>query len=366
MASILKVGDKWRALIRRKGHKAQCKTFPTKAQAEVWARQREADLDRGEAAPADTGITIGQLIDTYRDLRDKSRPISDSSNEHYQLVKLKKELGDKRAMTIKPQDLVDFASKRKNVDKAGPYTVNMDVSKLGTALRYAASALHITIPDVVGSARPLLAHLGLIGGGGKRERRPTEDELRRVIAHLDAEYGRIYADAVAFAAVAAMRRGEVCSILWKDLDREKRLIGAWRKHPRKAKTWEQVPLLGEAWDIVCRQPDEDERIFPIHPQTLTKYFTQTCSALGIPDLHLHDLRHEGTSRLFEAGYEIQQVALVTGHRDWRNLKRYTNLRPEDLTKQPAPQPRQGAGQSRGSRTSASRAVGKSSRGKAQR
>jgi integrase len=365
VASILKVGDKWRALIRRKGHKSQCKSFPTKAQAEAWARQREADLDRGEAAPADTGITIGQLIDTYRDLRDKSRPISDSSNEHYQLVKLRKELGDKRAMSMKPQDLVDFAAKRKN-EGAGPYTVNMDVSKLGTALRYAASALHVTIPDIVGSARPLLTHLGLIGGGGKRERRPTEDELRRIIAHLDAEYGRIYADAVAFAAVAAMRRGEVCSILWKDLDREKRLIGAWRKHPRKTKTWEHVPLLGEAWDIVIRQPEDDERIFPIHPQTLTKYFTQTCAALDIPDLHLHDLRHEGTSRLFEEGYAIQQVALVTGHRDWRNLKRYTNLRPEDLTKPQARPPRQGNAQPRGSRTTASRAARKSSPGKGQR
>ena len=53
-------------------------------------------------------------------------------------------------------------------------------------------------------------------------------------------------------------------------------------------------------------------------------------AMSIPDLHFHDLRHEGTSRLFEQGYEVQQVALVTGHKDWRHLKRYTNLRPEDL------------------------------------
>jgi site-specific recombinase XerD len=52
--------------------------------------------------------------------------------------------------------------------------------------------------------------------------------------------------------------------------------------------------------------------------------------LSIPNLHFHDLRHEGTSRLFEEGFEIQQVALVTGHKDWRHLRRYTNLRPEDL------------------------------------
>jgi site-specific recombinase XerD len=52
--------------------------------------------------------------------------------------------------------------------------------------------------------------------------------------------------------------------------------------------------------------------------------------LKIIDLHFHDLRHEGTSRLFEAGFSIEQVALVTGHKDWKMLRRYTHLKPEGL------------------------------------
>ncbi|HEY2753210.1 MAG TPA: tyrosine-type recombinase/integrase [Phenylobacterium sp.] len=47
---------------------------------------------------------------------------------------------------------------------------------------------------------------------------------------------------------------------------------------------------------------------------------------------VHDLRHEAASRLFEAKFTIEQVALVTGHKDWKMLKRYTNLRPEQLHK----------------------------------
>jgi site-specific recombinase XerD len=57
--------------------------------------------------------------------------------------------------------------------------------------------------------------------------------------------------------------------------------------------------------------------------------------LKIEDLHFHDLRHEGTSRLFEAGFSIEQVALVTGHKDWKMLRRYTHLRPEHLHSVPA-------------------------------
>jgi len=52
--------------------------------------------------------------------------------------------------------------------------------------------------------------------------------------------------------------------------------------------------------------------------------------LGIEDLTVHGLRHEATSRLFELGYEIHEVAQFTFHRSWEELKRYTNLRPENL------------------------------------
>ena len=44
----------------------------------------------------------------------------------------------------------------------------------------------------------------------------------------------------------------------------------------------------------------------------------------------NDLRHEGASRLFEAGFWIGQVPLVTGHEDWKMLRRYTHLKPESL------------------------------------
>lgn len=52
--------------------------------------------------------------------------------------------------------------------------------------------------------------------------------------------------------------------------------------------------------------------------------------LHFHDLHFHDLRDEGTSRLFEAGFSIEHVALVTGHKDWKMLRRYTYLKPEGL------------------------------------
>jgi integrase len=51
---------------------------------------------------------------------------------------------------------------------------------------------------------------------------------------------------------------------------------------------------------------------------------------GITGLRFHDLRHEATSRLFEKGLNVMEVASVTGHKTLQMLKRYTHLNAVDL------------------------------------
>lgn len=332
MASVIKVNGKWRALVRRKGHKPICKTHATKAAADAWGRAIEAKLDAGLPV-AEERSTVADLIDEYRRLRGTSRPVLDTSTEHYTLKQLKAGLGDKHVARLTPQDLAGYCTMRRD-EGAGPYTCNMDISKLGTVLRYAGMSMNLPAVDVVAAARPLLKHLGLIGGGGRRERRPTAEELHDITTWLADNKGELFAEIVRFAVATAMRRGEIERLTWADVDKKKRLVLVRdRKDPRQKQGNDQwVPLLGEAWLVLERQVrvDGEARIFPIGASTVSKYFTEACVALSVPDLHFHDLRHEGTSQLFEEGYEIQQVALVTGHKDWRHLRRYTNLKPEDL------------------------------------
>jgi site-specific recombinase XerD len=72
------------------------------------------------------------------------------------------------------------------------------------------------------------------------------------------------------------------------------------------------------------------RVVPYNPRSVGTAFRRACVDACVKDLHFHDLRHEGTSRLFEVGLSIEQVALVTGHKDWKMLRRYTHIRPEAL------------------------------------
>ena len=92
-----------------------------------------------------------------------------------------------------------------------------------------------------------------------------------------------------------------------------------------------VPLLAGSFDIVKRQPQNDDLIFPYNPRSVTAGFQRVRNELGIEDLRYHDLRREGASRLFEKGYSIEEVAQVTGHRNLNILWQvYTQLFPHKL------------------------------------
>ncbi|WP_198022751.1 MULTISPECIES: hypothetical protein [unclassified Methylosinus] len=69
-------------------------------------------------------------------------------------------------------------------------------------------------------ARIALNRLGLVGKGNERDRRPTQDEIDRIIARSDLTpqltipLGRI----VRFAIATAMRLDEICRVAWEDFD----------------------------------------------------------------------------------------------------------------------------------------------------
>jgi integrase len=333
MASIVQTAaGTFRVLVRRKGNKTLCKTFASRKDAERWARQTEADIERGAVVKSTEGATVGDAITEYIKLRDEgARPIAPQSNEVYMLRWLERDLGDDVIASIKPQRLALYCQRR-GKSGAGPYTIGMEISKLGTVLKYSAMALGETFPDLVGQARPLLTHLGLIGPGTERDRRPTPDELAAVREAAPV----LLRDIIDFAIATCMRRGEIVRVRWQDVDVGARMLTIHdRKDPRKkAGNDERIPLLGDALAIIQRQPKTDDRVFPVIPEWVSDNFLLACRVAKVEDLVFHDLRHEGISRLFESGLRIEQVALVSGHKSWAMLKRYTQLKPESLLPSP--------------------------------
>lgn len=98
-------------------------------------------------------------------------------------------------------------------------------------------------------------------------------------------------------------------------------------------TSRNVPLSAAALAILQNLPrDISGQVFPVHFEALKSLWQRATKRAGIADLNFHDLRHEATTRLFEKGLNVMEVASITGHRDLKMLRRYTHLRAEDLAK----------------------------------
>ncbi|CAG9266461.1 hypothetical protein BCEP4_410038 [Burkholderia cepacia] len=71
-------------------------------------------------------------------------------------------------------------------------------------------------------------------------------------------------------------------------------------------------------------------MFDIRKDTIARRFKKVRIACDMKDLKFHDLRHEGISRLFEKGFNMMEVAAISGHKILQMLKRYTHLGPRSL------------------------------------
>ncbi|MCQ9222749.1 hypothetical protein NQ122_30195 [Klebsiella pneumoniae] len=80
------------------------------------------------------------------------------------------------------------------------------------------------------------------------------------------------------------------------------------------------------------QPRVDDRVFPFNPKSITAMYRRVRDELGIEDLRVSRFYGaKGASRLFEAGFSIEEVAQVTGHRSLNILWQvYTELFPKTL------------------------------------
>lgn len=334
MATFQKRGASWRAIVRKKGIPAQSKTFTTKARAQAWAKQIERDIEAG---------LIGAFTPTLRDLCDRhlahlgqisSRGRKNSTSARTVLNGLGEEtLVSELDYTM----LHDFCVTRLEVDGVKPSTTLLDMLFLSGAITTGVvqGMLHGDYQVKMSSWRKGLQRANVIGSPESRERRPTEDELESLLVHTrhNRALRRIrYHDLIRFAVESCMRLDEICSLQWKDLDADDgTIVIRLRKHPTQKRD-QAVPLMGESQAIIESQPREGDTIFPYNVESVSNGFRRICRHLGVEDLHFHDLRHEGISRLFERGYQIQEVAMVSGHRDWKSLQRYVNLKPGDLAR----------------------------------
>jgi len=327
---------KWRVQVRRGGI-YRAATFPSRDEATNWATAIESQAHHIAAsgfAPIPKAATFSDLIGRYCETIGKNSGKTKAAT----LAMLKRELGKVKLSSLSAVVLRDFIDRRADAG-AGGVTIAADLSFLSAVLKWGRHAQQLDIPERLAlDARASLTHRGLNTRAAERSREPTDAELQRLYAHWRSKpRQQIDMELMCrFAIASGMRLAEMCRIVAADVDVAARTVVIRdRKDPRSKEGNDQtVPLLVDAWAIVKPRlaAADGGLLFPYRGTSVSTAFTRACADVDPPiiDLHFHDLRHRATAQFFRMGLDIQRVALLTGHKTWAMLRRYTDIKPEDV------------------------------------
>jgi integrase len=303
------------------------KTFDKRREAVSWGAHRETELAKPGAVEEikREDPTLSEAIARYE--RESKR----LGRTKAQVLNSLKEfdIAAKRCSEIRSDHIVALA--RELAETRSASTVAGYLTFLSGVFKIARPAWGYPLDEgAMKDAATVASKLELSGRSNQRDRRPSVDEMNRLMEFFAArkDDSAPMARLSAFAMFSTRREGEIVRIQWGDLDEaHSRILVRDAKDPRGAAgnhIWTE--LTPEALAIIKATPRTEDRIFPFKGDTINVAWRNACRMLDIKDLKFHDLRHEGVSRLFELGKTIPQVASVSGHRSWQNLQRHTHIR----------------------------------------
>jgi integrase len=326
MANIRKRNGKWQAQVRRDGYPSLTKTFIHRRDAETWARQSEAGLDRA-ALPADPKrirtLTLGALVERYA-VEVTPQKLS-AYAEMSRIRILRADAIYKISLAqLSPVHIAEFLQRRLKV--VSGETARKD----GKLIRHIIDMARKTWGIQLASNPALLVDLP--PPSKARTRRLSEIDRAQLDQALKRSRSPLLRAAIELAVETGMRRGELLRARWTDLSADHALLTIPQT---KTDTPRTIPLTPGAREIISALralPIESANILPMSANALRLAWERLRRRAKVQDLRFHDLRHEAVSRFFEMGLSVPEVALISGHRDPRMLFRYTHLRPEDIAR----------------------------------
>ncbi len=341
MANIRKRGDlQYEVRVRRKGYPTVCKTFTKKKDAEDWALQIENEMRGGVYVPraASENTTVAAALERYREDVFPSLAMGGSSLIA-NLNRLKEHLGGFSLAALDSSHVARYRDQQ--IKLRSPQTVVHDLNLLNRVLKLCEMEWSIPLPRGIATAR--VRKPKLPAGRDRRllrnEKKENAEEQKLLeAAEKFGPYGPVYRRLIIFALETAMRRNEILGMEWQHVTFSSRVLfvanaekGGVRSIPLSERAIAVLNEIGpkESGPVWLVSKD-GESFKPLIGGTVTQAFLDITKVAGSNDLHFHDLRHEAVSRLFEKGWNVAQVAAVSGHSTYECLKRYTHLRAEDL------------------------------------
>jgi integrase len=333
MALIRQRGSSWQATIRKKNIPLQIKSFKTKGAARAWVIKTEAAMDNGTWVnkQEQQSLYISDILQRWQDYIHPT--IKTFCYSKLGTIKvLQRNLQHVTLDELTPELVMDYGKERRKTIARS--TLNTELTYLSQCIDFSRTIFKLPILyNPVREARSVMSQLNMVGSSRHMDRRLREGEYDLLMKVPLTPWMK---PIITIATYSAMRQGEIHALYWSDIDFENNTIFIKdRKHPSEKIGNDQIipmfPPVREAFLRAQNYTDGSGRVFHVKDSgTISDSFRKIRLRAGIFDLRFHDLRHEGISLLFEKNWTIPQVAAVSGHRDWSQLKRYTQLKPGEL------------------------------------
>ena len=321
MASIRARSNKWQARIIRKGHPSIAKTFLTRQDAEKWARSLEIEIDRGTYINNDVAqkTLFKEILQKY--LNDVAPQMRSADTQAIRVKKIMRHpISEVNMANLSPKHIADYRDERLKVIK--PNTVIRELAVLSSIINHARREWGLNIINPVTMIKKPSSTSG-------RNRILNDEEFGRLFIELE-KISPWYKPLVEFALETAMRRGELMSLLWANINFEKSV--AFLPITKNGDS-RYVPLSSKAIRIIKSLPRGiDGRVFPLNKGTVSILFLRATRRAKVEDFHFHDLRHTAITRLASIFSNPIEIATISGHKSLSMLKRYTHLKAEDLVR----------------------------------
>ena len=319
MGCVRKRGNSWNAQVRISGWRSFTKTFQTKLDAKQWIVNLEKEL-KSKPLP-EKNIKNLKLKDLFNKYKFEILPkLKSHKIVTYKLNFLSRLwLGEIKVINLTKGHLEQFCKDRKLVVKDG--TIKSELMLIKRIVKIATDKWNYGIPFNA------FYGIELPSPHKPRNRRATQEELSILIAHANKQRNTYISTIIQFAVETGMRRSEILKLKWIDVNLETRIASLY---DTKNGDDRHIPLTKTAVQLLSNLTQLSDFVFPISANCLRLAWERCRKKSNIKGLRFHDLRHEAVSRYFEMGLSVPEVALISGHKDVRQLFRYTHLKPESL------------------------------------
>lgn len=291
MASIQKRGPyQWQAVIRRKGHPTQTKTFETKAQAEAWASVIESEMvrnvfvDRSELERT----TFGDLLTRYG--QEVSATKKSCRTELVTIRRfLRHQLSARSLASLRNVDFTNYTKERLN-EGAANNSVRLELALLSSMFNTARTEWSIPVTNFI-------SEIKVPEPGEARDRRLVGDEEQLLLAAARLSRAPSLELCIILAIETGLRSGNIVKLRWEHIDFEHETIFVGMTKNGSPIT---VPLSRAAKSALLAYSGlaSTGRITRFSGcEGLAAAFGLACRRAGITGLTFHDLRHESASRI---------------------------------------------------------------------